>query len=131
VHAPKRFSSWILVKEKLDALDRKPPFVDERDVWWASFGENIGTEINGKSGLFSRPCLIFKKLNHEQFLIIPLTSKPKVGMWYLEIKLRDRPGTLCLHQIRMMHHKRLLSRIGQVSKITQRSIKEHFANLYL
>jgi hypothetical protein len=60
----KRFLEWILLKEKLQASDFAPPFVSERDLWWMTMGENIGSEINGKSKLFSRPAIIYKKLTH-------------------------------------------------------------------
>ena len=55
-----RFFEWIGLKEKLHRSDHKPPFVSERDVWWASLGENIGSEVNGKSDRFSRPVLVLR-----------------------------------------------------------------------
>jgi mRNA interferase MazF len=57
-----RFFEWIGLKEKLHRSDHKPPFVSERDLWWTSLGENVGSEVNGKSGRFSRPVLIMRKL---------------------------------------------------------------------
>jgi len=59
----KRFLEWIGLKKKLDDITSEPPLVTERDLWWVSFGENVGSEINGKSNLFSRPGLIYKKLS--------------------------------------------------------------------
>jgi hypothetical protein len=47
----KRFLDWIGLKEKLHKSSFKPPLVKERDLWWASIGENVGSEINGKSDL--------------------------------------------------------------------------------
>lgn len=41
----KRFLEWIGLKEKLHNSEHKPPLVSEGDMWWASFGENIGSEI--------------------------------------------------------------------------------------
>ena len=46
----KRFLEWIGLKEKLHHAKHRAPLVSERDVWWASIGENVGSEINGKSG---------------------------------------------------------------------------------
>lgn len=37
-------------------------------------GENVGSEMNGKSDLFSRPALILKKLLASFFLVAPTTS---------------------------------------------------------
>lgn len=51
----KQFSDWIILKEKLHNNRSKAPLVKERDIWWASIGENVGSEVNGKSKLFSRP----------------------------------------------------------------------------
>ena len=51
----KQFLFWIGVKERLHNGQHPPPLVSEGDIWWASVGENVGSEINGKSRLFSRP----------------------------------------------------------------------------
>ena len=65
----KKFLEWIGLKERLHSTDHKPPFVSERDMWWISFGENVGSEMNGKSERFSRPALILKKLAHGVYVI--------------------------------------------------------------
>ena len=69
----KRFLEWIQLKEQLHNASHKPPLFKEGEVWWCSVGENVGKEINGKSKLFSRPVLVFKKLTSETFLGIPTT----------------------------------------------------------
>ena len=50
-----RFLEWIGLKQKLHQGTQAPPLVSAGDIWWASIGENVGSEINGKSRLFSRP----------------------------------------------------------------------------
>ena len=60
-----RFFEWIGLKQKLHQGTQSPPLVSAGDIWWASVGENVGSEINGKSKLFSRPVIIFKKPNRE------------------------------------------------------------------
>jgi hypothetical protein len=40
----KRFLEWIKLKEKLHSNNYKPPFFKQGEIWWCSFGENIGTE---------------------------------------------------------------------------------------
>ena len=42
----KRFLEWMTVKEKLHNTDADIPIVKERDLWWVSFGENVGSERN-------------------------------------------------------------------------------------
>lgn len=69
----KRFLEWIKLKEKLHDIEAGSPTVKERDLWWVSFGENIGSEINGKSNLFSRPAVILKKLSRGFYLVVPTT----------------------------------------------------------
>jgi hypothetical protein len=78
----KRFLQWIGLKEKLHEVTAKPPLVRERDLWWVSFGENVGSEMNGKSKLFSRPGLVLKNSRTGSFLLLQqLQSRtPEAGM---------------------------------------------------
>jgi mRNA interferase MazF len=75
----RRFVQWMGLKEKVHRQAHRPPIVSERDIWWASVGENVGSEINGKSGLFSRPVIVFRKLAHGFYFVIPTTTRPKQG----------------------------------------------------
>ena len=68
----KRFAEWIVLKEKLHDKQHEAPFVSEGEIWWASVGENVGSEINGKSNLFSRPVIIYKKLSHNFSFHLPM-----------------------------------------------------------
>lgn len=126
----KRFLEWIGLKEKLDLIDKKPPLVSERDLWWISFGENVGSEINGKSKLFSRPGLILKKLSRGFYLVVPTTTKEKEGSWYVPIEHEEKKTTACLHQIRTIDSRRLSSRLGQIDSDDFKRIKDAFWNLY-
>ena len=110
----KRFIEWIGLKERLNKNNPKPPLVKERDIWWISFGENIGSEINGKSDLFSRPGIILKKLSHKFYLVIPTTSQERIGTWYTKIDHNQINTYACLHQIRTIDYRRLSNRIGQL-----------------
>ncbi|TSC76682.1 MAG: hypothetical protein G01um101433_739, partial [Parcubacteria group bacterium Gr01-1014_33] len=44
----KRFLEWIGLKEKLHSAVHSAPLVSEREIWWVSIGENVGSEIDGK-----------------------------------------------------------------------------------
>jgi mRNA interferase MazF len=77
------------------------------DIWWASVGQNVGSEINGKSRLFSRPVIIFKKLAHGFYFVIPTTTKPKVGSWYVPFRQADRMMIASLHQARARRRFRI------------------------
>lgn len=116
---------------KLDDLDHNPPRVSEGDIWWASIGDNIGQEINGKGSDFTRPVYICKKLSHSFYLIVPMTSKIKNGSWYVEIEHNCRKSTLCLHQIRVIDYRRLSTRLSKVENHDIERVFEAFCCLYI
>ena len=94
-----RFVEWIGMKAKLHETDHQPPYVSERDLWWASLSENVGSEMNGKSDRFSRPVLIFKKLANGFYLVAPTTTRLRAGSWFVRVRLQDQDEYVCLIQI--------------------------------
>lgn len=125
------FDEWNKLKQKLHSLIHQAPYVSEGDLWWVSFGENIGSEINGKSGRFSRPGIIFKKLSHTFYLVVPTTGKVKTGTWYVPIRHKGKEMSACLHQLRTVDHRRLWSKIGRIDDREQRRLRDGFRDLYL
>ncbi|HEY4520693.1 MAG TPA: type II toxin-antitoxin system PemK/MazF family toxin [Candidatus Paceibacterota bacterium] len=126
----KRFLEWIGLKEKLHNSTHRPPLVSEREIWWASVGENVGSEIDGKNLLFSRPVIIFRKLAHGFYFVIPTTTQSRAGSWYVNFRQQDKEMTACLHQARAIDHRRLSSKIGTLDDSDFRRIKEGFNKLY-
>lgn len=110
----KRFNEWILLKEKIHERNYNAPYVSEGEIWWASVGENVGSEIDGKSSLFSRPVLIYKKLSHHFYFVVPTTTKDKTGSWYVQFKHRGKKMVACLQQSRSMDYRRLSSKLGEM-----------------
>ena len=100
-------------------------------MWWASLGENIGSEINGKSDRFSRPVLVVKKLAHGFYLIAPTTTKVRTGTWYVRVGLHGREEYVCLNQIRTIDYRRLWSRLGQIDTDDFKNVQSGFQRLYL
>jgi mRNA interferase MazF len=125
-----KFIDWIKLKMALDSISYKPPLVDERDIWWISFGKNIGSEINGKSRLFSRPGIVLKKLSSKFYLVAPTTSKEHTGSWYVKITYSNKQTYVCLHQIRTLDYRRLSNKIGQIDDAQYNKIKDGFLDLY-
>lgn len=121
---------WIGLKETLHANNPKPPLVKQRELWWISLGENIGSEINGKSGLFSRPGIILKKLSHSFYLIVPTTTQKREGTWYQKIRYNNQETYACLHQIRTVDYRRLSSRLGQIDGDNFLKVQNAFNKLY-
>ncbi len=126
----KRFLEWIALKEKLHDTHYAPPLVKERDLWWVSFGENVGSEINGKSLLFSRPGIILKKLSREFYLVALTTSQIKQGTWYTQIRQEGKDMFVCLHQVRTIDYRRLSTRLGIVDEEDFGRVKKAFRRLY-
>lgn len=102
----------------------------ERDLWWVSIGENVGSEMNGKSQLFSRPALVLKKLARGFFLVAPTTSQPHEGSWYVKIGQAGKDMFVCLHQIRTIDYRRLSTKLGQIDTNDFDRAKEAFRKLH-
>jgi mRNA interferase MazF len=127
----KRFNVWNCLKQRIDALDHGYPRIYEKQVWWVSLGENIGTELYGKGDTFSRPVIVFKKLSHTTFLTIPTSSKHKNGSWFYPFALQGRSVVACLHQVRVLDSKRFLERQGEMNDKNFTLLKKAFADLYV
>ncbi len=126
----KNFLEWIKLKEKLHDKANVPPIVKERDIWWISFGENVGSEINGKSRYFSRPGVVLKKLSRGFYLVAPTTTQKKEGTWYVETVQSGKKMYVCLHQIRGIDYRRLSSHYSQMDESDFRKVKQAFLKLY-
>ncbi len=124
------FLKWIAVKVKLHSVEASPPLVSERDIWWISFGQNIGSEINGKSSVYTRPGLILKKLARGFYLVAPTTTQIKEGSWYVPLILDNTEMKVCLHRVRTIDYRRLFTRLGQVDGNDFKKVKAQFHSLY-
>lgn len=124
------FNNWLELKEKLHNLKSPAPLVSEGEIWWASLGQNIGSEINGKSSLFSRPVIIYRVFAHGFYLVIPTTTQFKEGTWYVRVAQKNRLISVCLHQIRAIDYRRLSNRIGRLDDKDLVRVKDGFDSLY-
>lgn len=125
----KDFQGWIRIKESLHFRGRLPCF-SEGDVWWCSIGENVGVEINGKSGRFTRPVIIMKKLGRKGFMGIPLTSQEKVGSWYVSFEFLEKIQYAAICQARVISTSRLHDKMGQIPDSDLQMIKTAFHQLF-
>jgi mRNA interferase MazF len=126
----KSFFEWFGLKQRLHDIKHEPPLVSERDIWWASIGENVGSEINGKSALFSRPVIVLKKLSHGFYFVIPTTTQVREGSWYVAFRQQGKDMLACLHQARAIDFRRLSSRLGKVDSDDFKRVKDGFRTLY-
>ena len=111
--------------------DKVRPFFHEREVWFASLGENIGFEQDGTGDKFFRPVMVLRKFNNEVLWALPLTRTEKIGKYYFRISLvvEDgsidvRPSVVILSQIRLIDAKRLQYKVGTVAEDEFVKIKE-------
>jgi len=126
----KHFDKWNQRKKQIDSAKKPSKFyVHEREVWWASVGVNIGTEMDGKNEQFERPVMILRKFGKEQFLGVPLTSREKEGVFYVPVTYGENVGTACISQARVFSVKRLLRKIGRVKKSDFESLNKTLLRL--
>ncbi|MFA6407923.1 MAG: type II toxin-antitoxin system PemK/MazF family toxin [Candidatus Paceibacterota bacterium] len=107
----KDFWKWHSEKERINETKGTALF-HEREVWWCALGANIGFEQDGGQKDFERPVVILKKFNLDACLIVPLTGKPKQGIYYLSVgKIENRNAVAVLSQVRFIDRKRLKNKI--------------------
>jgi mRNA interferase MazF len=126
----KEFLKWISLKEKLHGKEHIPPFFKEGEIWWCHFGENVGTEMNGKGDYFTRPVLILKKYDKFSFMAVPLTTKDKKGTWYYTFIHNQKTQTAVLAQSRVINYKRIKELVGKVDSTDFKNIKKAFIDLH-
>lgn len=124
----RNFKAWMPVKERLHYYGKRPT-ISESEVWWASVGENVGSEICGKGNGCMRPVIVFKKLNTSSFLAIPLTSKLHKGSWYAHFELNNKKQIAVVSQIECMSVLRLHRKIGELTKGDFQIVKTTFNRL--
>ena len=127
----KKFFEWIGLKERLHTHNYQPPFFKEGEVWWCYLGENVGIEINGKSDKFTRPVLIFKKYDKYSFLGLPLSTKNKIGSWYVPISFLGLIQVVILSQSRVLDYRRLDKKMGELDFIEVSKVSDAFIALHI
>ena len=105
----------------------------ERDIFYMNMGKNIGFEQDGKGRNFVRPVVIIKGFNKNMFFGIPLSSKMKEGKFYYKFQFQKKDELVeniaLLSQMRLFSTKRLLNKIGVISKEDFESLKNEFKSL--
>lgn len=133
----KNFTGWFKLKPKLDNLIHEPPYFKEREIWWCSIGENVGSEISGKGDKYTRPVVIFKKLSRYTFLGIPTTTQlfnqkgePRLGSWYVKIVVDNIEMLVVLNQIRIIDYRRMDNKMATLDTFDFQNIGQSFNLLY-
>jgi mRNA interferase MazF len=105
----------------------------ERDIFYMNMGKNIGFEQDGKGENFVRPVVIIKGFNKNMFFGIPLSTKMKEGKFYYKFQFQKKDELVeniaLLSQMRLFSTKRLLNKIGVISKKDFIKMKNEFKSL--
>ncbi len=125
----KKFDEWNEVKKQVVTRSNIIQF-KEREIYWASVGENVGFEQNGKGVDFARPVLIIKKLNKNLFFGVPLSTKSRTGSFFFEFELLpNQKSTALLVQAKVYDAKRLAKKIGMIKEEDFKLLKDDLKNL--
>lgn len=124
---PDNFDQWNFLKKQLHER-KKFPFGRPREIWWCSVGTNIGVETNGKHDNFERPVLILRAYNAEMLKIVPLTTKIKTDKFHHKVS-NDYESYAMISQIRVISGKRLLRKIGTISQVEFKNLKQALEKL--
>lgn len=126
----KDFDSWNERKKAIHANDFKG-YVHEREIWWCSFGVNVGDEEDGKSDFFERPALILKKFNRSIVLAVPLTTRIKENVYHFPFIHNGITFAVILSQLRLISTKRLTRRVRRIDHALFQSIKRRIIEVSL
>jgi len=125
----KKFDEWNDVKKQISKIEDYIKF-KERDIFWISIGENIGSEQNGKGKAFARPVLIIKKLNNQLFFGVPLSTTIRRGTYYYTFNFKkDQESSALLVQAKVFDIKRANQKLGMISKNDFINVKEKLRKL--
>jgi mRNA interferase MazF len=109
------FDDWNELKKKIHRRDVSI-FCNTREIWWCSFGMNVGTELYGKNTLFERPVLVLHVFNTETIRVVPLSTKEKSGKYYTPVTYGNVTSCAVLTHVKTISTKRLSRKVGRVAK---------------
>lgn len=125
----KQHDKWNEIKKKIDTKTTKIVIPKQREVYWASIGENIGNEQNGNGDIFSRPVLIIKRFSKSMFFGVPLSTQIKEGTFFYNFTFLEKESNALIVQGRLFDTKRLENRIGMIEKDDFANIKQSLKEL--
>ena len=127
-----QYNNWNEIKITIEIENIIVGF-KERDIFYMNMGKNIGFEQDGKGENFVRPVVIIKGFNKNMFFGIPLSTKIKEGKFYYKFQFQKKDELVkniaLLSQMRLFSTKRLLNKIGVISKEDFIKMKNEFKSL--
>lgn len=113
----KDYRKWIGLKSKINNTNLPSTFhVKIGEIWWCSFGENIGIETDGKGDEYIRPALVIKFFNKNHIWVLPLTTSNVKGKFRVQIKSFSNSSAVITSQLRTVSTNRLSRFINKINK---------------
>ncbi len=126
----KNYDLWNEKKKELNARSLPDDvFFLEREIWWASLGVNVGSEIDGKGKDFLRPILIVRKFNEDLMWAVPITSTCKEMSYFWRIDFGRIRGVASLLQLRLVSINRLFELVARLEEDEFVKIRQMIADL--
>jgi mRNA interferase MazF len=120
----KDFFGWMKIKKQVHERTRAPYF-GVGQIWWCSLGVNVGTEQDGKGTRYLRPVVVLTKFNEHSCVVVPVTGRERSGRYYIALgDVTGRPSSAILSQLRLIDSKRLLQKIGSISREKHAQLKK-------
>lgn len=126
----KDFDGWNHRKQKIDAYT-KIQHPKEREIWWCSIGINVGTEVFGKGGDYSRPVLVINADGAENCIVLPISSKIKRRLYSCSVKTDDgKFHSVLVFQIKNIDKRRLITKKYTLAVSEYKRVREYFNMLF-
>ena len=119
----KDYDKWFILKKEINSHTKQSFYVNEGEIWWCAVGVNIGREIDGKNQLLERPVLILKKYPNSCYLVVPLTTNPRVHPFAFPIILDGKECKAIISQIKVVSKERLLRLMVRMSEKKLKQIR--------
>jgi deoxyuridine 5'-triphosphate nucleotidohydrolase len=119
----KNFDQWNAKKQVIHE-EGKRAFCYPREIWWCTFGINIGFEQDGIGSNFRRPIVVVKGFSKDAFFGVALTSREKEGEYYFPVgRVDGKTAVAILSQVRFIDTKRLIEKIGVLDDVIFQEMK--------
>ncbi|MEK7184986.1 MAG: type II toxin-antitoxin system PemK/MazF family toxin [Patescibacteria group bacterium] len=126
----KDYRKWIGLKSKINNTNLPRTFhVNVGEIWWCSFGENIGIEIDGKGDEYIRPALVIKFFNKNHIWVLPLTTSNTKGRFHVQIISFSELSAVITSQLRTVSTNRLSRFISKINKDDLLTINHELINI--
>jgi mRNA interferase MazF len=124
----KSFDTWNTIKKNIES-STTVIYANKREIWWCSFGLNVGTELCGKNELFERPVLVLNVFNKNTIQVVPLTSQVKTGRYFTPVTFEEITSYASLSQVKTISTKRLSRKICRITTEEYNRVKEVYKQL--